>query len=135
MYSDSDYLNISYYFQIRDEEEQKVVAPSPIRVTAISRTTFDPRKTYIIIGGLGGFGLELCEWLVERGAKNIVLCSRSGVTTGYQKLCLERWRKNSANIIVTKLNAAKIDEAQKILTLAGQYGLVGGVFNLALVSY
>ncbi|MEG4836966.1 type I polyketide synthase [Microcoleus sp. B9-D4] len=34
--------------------------------------------TYLITGGLGGLGLLVAQWLVERGAKHLVLLSRSG---------------------------------------------------------
>ncbi len=37
--------------------------------------------TYLIAGGLGGLGLKTAAWLAERGAKNLVLTSRSGVPT------------------------------------------------------
>jgi hypothetical protein len=43
------------------------------------------RKTYIITGGLGGFGLELAEWLVEKGARYLILTSRTGKLTAYKK--------------------------------------------------
>lgn len=43
-----------------------------------------PEYSYIVTGGLGGFGLELTDWLVTRGARKIVLSSRTGVQTGYQ---------------------------------------------------
>ncbi|CAF1592507.1 unnamed protein product, partial [Didymodactylos carnosus] len=36
------------------------------RIRAIRKTWFSPQKTYIITGGLGGFGLELAQWLVEQ---------------------------------------------------------------------
>lgn len=39
----------------------------------------------MLIGGLGGFGLELADWLVMRGAKILVFCSRRGVTNAYQQ--------------------------------------------------
>ena len=47
-----------------------------------------PDKSYLIIGGLGGFGLELAQWLASRGATKLILTSRSGVTSGksYDKL-------------------------------------------------
>lgn len=38
----------------------------------------------VVAGGLGGFGLELVDWLVKRGARKIVLSSRSGIKSGYQ---------------------------------------------------
>ncbi|HKV37012.1 MAG TPA: type I polyketide synthase, partial [Pyrinomonadaceae bacterium] len=34
--------------------------------------------TYLITGGLGGLGLKLAAWMVQRGAKHLVLIGRSG---------------------------------------------------------
>ncbi|MGE0558034.1 MAG: type I polyketide synthase [Burkholderiales bacterium] len=34
--------------------------------------------TYLVTGGLGGFGLKTAEWLVKKGARNLVLISRRG---------------------------------------------------------
>lgn len=39
---------------------------------------------YIVVGGLGGFGLELADWLILRGARKILLTSRRGISNGYQ---------------------------------------------------
>jgi len=33
---------------------------------------------YLVTGGTGAIGVQLCEWLVERGAGHVVLASRSG---------------------------------------------------------
>ncbi len=33
-------------------------------------------RTYLITGGLGGFGLALAVWLVGRGARKLVLSSK-----------------------------------------------------------
>jgi phthiocerol/phenolphthiocerol synthesis type-I polyketide synthase C len=37
-----------------------------------------PSATYLVTGGLGGFGLKTAQWLVSKGARNLVLISRSG---------------------------------------------------------
>ncbi|KAK0703447.1 hypothetical protein B0T26DRAFT_658569 [Lasiosphaeria miniovina] len=37
---------------------------------------------YVIIGGFGGLGLRISEWLVERGAGHVVLVSRTGAPYG-----------------------------------------------------
>lgn len=34
--------------------------------------------TYLVTGGLGGFGLRTAQWLADKGARNLVLISRSG---------------------------------------------------------
>ena len=36
--------------------------------------------TYLITGGLGGLGLKLAQWLVDRGAHHLVLLGRSGAS-------------------------------------------------------
>ena len=34
--------------------------------------------TYLISGGLGGLGKRIALWMVDRGARNLILLSRSG---------------------------------------------------------
>lgn len=90
---------------IRSEEEELLAKPSMKLIEAIPRyiklqfllsTNYialydfviryycNPEGSYIIVGGLGGFGLELADWLVQRGARKLILCSRTGIRTGYQ---------------------------------------------------
>ncbi|KAF2969557.1 hypothetical protein GQX73_g4018 [Xylaria multiplex] len=38
----------------------------------------DPSASYVIVGGLGGLGQAIARWAVARGAKNLILLSRSG---------------------------------------------------------
>lgn len=41
-------------------------------------SAFDPRASYVIIGGIGGLGASIARCLVENGARHVVLTSRSG---------------------------------------------------------
>jgi NADPH:quinone reductase-like Zn-dependent oxidoreductase/acyl carrier protein len=45
---------------------------------AVRRLELPPDATYLVSGGLSGFGLKTAEWLAARGARNLVLASRSG---------------------------------------------------------
>jgi NADPH:quinone reductase-like Zn-dependent oxidoreductase len=38
---------------------------------------FDSNRTYLITGGCGGIGFEVCKWMCENGALNIVLMGRN----------------------------------------------------------
>jgi len=40
------------------------------------RVSFSHAATYVVSGGLGGFGLETARWIVRRGGKHVVLLSR-----------------------------------------------------------
>lgn len=119
--------------KIRDEENQKVVAPKKLVVKALPRTALHPLKSYVVTGGLGGFGLELAHWMVERGARKLVLTSRSGPRDAYQHLCIKRLRSYGAKVVVSTADASTVDGATQLVKEAIQLGPVGGIFNLAMV--
>lgn len=61
-----------------------VLAPGPVLPTAMPATpVFALRadRTYIVTGGLDGFGLEAARWLVRNGARHLALLSRRGAAT------------------------------------------------------
>lgn len=66
--------------KVREEPYDEYTVP----ITAIPRVYCDSNAVYIIPGGLGGFGLELADWLVIRGARKLVLSSSRGITKSYQ---------------------------------------------------
>ncbi|KDQ18683.1 hypothetical protein BOTBODRAFT_154644 [Botryobasidium botryosum FD-172 SS1] len=39
---------------------------------------FDHRKSYLLVGGIGGLGMQIALWMYQNGARYIVLTSRSG---------------------------------------------------------
>jgi acyl transferase domain-containing protein/acyl-CoA synthetase (AMP-forming)/AMP-acid ligase II/acyl carrier protein len=45
--------------------------------------------TYLITGGHGGLGLAVARWLVEKGARHIVLLSRSGASVAGEKIAAD----------------------------------------------
>lgn len=115
------------------EEEPAGASPAPKTVSALPRTYMRPEKSYVLAGGLGGFGLELAGWLVERGATKLVLASRGGVRTGYQAWCLRRWRERGVTVSVSTADITTSKGARALLGEAAALGPVGGVFNLAAV--
>ncbi|KAB0796701.1 hypothetical protein PPYR_10762 [Photinus pyralis] len=119
--------------KIRSEEQRKVCMPSPKSINSATVTYMDPKKSYVLVGGLGGFGLELANWLICRGATKVLLNSRSGVTTGYQSMCVRRWRNDGVNIVISKTDATTERGANQLVKEAAQLGPVGGIFNLAAV--
>ncbi|XP_035722352.1 fatty acid synthase-like [Vespa mandarinia] len=92
-----------------------------------------PNKSYIVLGGLGGFGLELIDWLVLRNAQNIVITSRNGIKNGYQRMRIKIWESYGVNIkILVGLNTAKRKDCELVVKTAIDKGPVDGIFNLAV---
>ena len=89
---------------------------------------------------MGGFGLELAYWTVLRGAKKLILTSRTGIKNAYQKLYLKRFREfgkliedYKIDLTVSTNNLTSIEGTHRLIDEANSKGPVGGVFNLALV--
>jgi len=57
---------------------------STLPLSLMPRAYCSPNFSYIIPGGLGGFGLELADWLVLRGCRKLVLSSSRGISKQYQ---------------------------------------------------
>jgi len=120
--------------KIRDEETHTETKPQPVSLPVTPRVTCDPTKSYFICGGLGGLGLEFAHWLVQRGARNIILTSRRGVTTGYQADKIKHIQNNyKANVKVVAKTIKSLDDARQLLQQAQQMGPIGGIFILSLV--
>ncbi|CAG2112170.1 unnamed protein product, partial [Medioppia subpectinata] len=129
--------------RIREEEANrkpwKCIKPADSMIVS-TKTYFNPNKTYIITGGLGGFGLELCQWMVYNGAKRLVLTSRSGVKNDYQKYIVNRLiafgkRHNyfQNQVIVSSADCFTIEGTKQLLDECKGLGApIGGVFHLAL---
>ena len=61
----------------------RVRPESTVKATMETKPSFqlDEHATYVIAGGLGGLGRTVARWMAGRGARNLVLLSRSGPRT------------------------------------------------------
>ncbi|XP_018577082.1 fatty acid synthase-like isoform X2 [Anoplophora glabripennis] len=119
--------------KIREPEEEIVVVPTVQKFPVVSRYLCDPEKTYVILGGLGGFGLELANWLVLRGAQKLVLNSRKSISNGYQDRRIKVWRSYGAEVEISTAPATTRIGCRKLLEESLQLGRIGAIFNLAVV--
>ncbi|GJQ70151.1 hypothetical protein Trydic_g19608 [Trypoxylus dichotomus] len=119
--------------KVRDEEDQKVCDVSKTLFKATPRFYCSSESSYLICGGLGGFGLELADWLILRGAKKLVLTSRSGLSNGYQTYRIRMWKKYGVTVVVTTVDASTEADCTELLKIASEMGPVDGIFNLAVV--
>ena len=85
---------------------------------------------YLITGGLGGFGRVLAEWLVEAGARHLVLSSRSGASTPE---AVEFVASLEARGIETKVIKADIGSPKDVKRLVSEIPNLKGIFHLAMV--
>ncbi|XP_054156761.1 fatty acid synthase-like [Oppia nitens] len=115
-------------------------------------TKFNSNKVYIITGGLGGFGLELVQWMAGLGAKRFVLTTRYGLRSDYQKAIVKRLesigggggqesetttgrgvRLPNLRLLIVTHDCNTEDGARQLLADALTLGPLGGLFHLSLV--
>lgn len=122
------------------------------RPNAHARFYCDGDGCVVIAGGLGGFGLELVDWLVRRGARKIVLNSRNGIKSGYQALRIKyykiltssktttkkkpifrSWINEGVQIKISKQDITTRTGCKNLLQEASVLGPINSIFNLAVI--
>ena len=110
-------------------EPEFLVAPS-----SQQPVTFREDGTYLLTGGLGGLGLVLAEWMVERGARNLVLVGRSGATSAAAKEALAAMQARGASVMVAEADVgSEVDVARVIGDVSAAMPPLRGIMHLAAV--
>ena len=121
--------NISARSCVTLDEPEFLVAPS-----SQQPVTFREDGTYLVTGGLGGLGLVLAEWMVERGARNLVLVGRSGATSAAAKEAVAAMQARGASVVVAKADVgSEVDVARVIGDIGAAMPPLRGIMHLAAV--
>lgn len=78
-----------------------------------AKTTICADATYLISGGLGALGLRIAQWMVERGARHIVLIGRSAISNAARD-AVAAMKKTGATVIVA---TADISDSEQVCAL------------------
>ncbi|XP_022835184.1 fatty acid synthase-like isoform X2 [Spodoptera litura] len=120
--------------KIREEEQSNgQLRPVAMPIDAIPRYICHKDLVYVVIGGLGGFGLELADWLIMRGGRKILLTSRRGITNGYQSSRLRAWASYGADVQISTHDVTTEPGCEEMLKMALSMGPVHAIFNLAVI--
>jgi len=104
-----------------DENKQPVVLTlsdvNGLQVIAKNSASFAIKDdaTYLITGGFGGFGLGMAQWLVDQGAKHLVLVSRSGASSHEARTAVAELVANGAHVKVAAIDIADEIGLQNLL--------------------
>ncbi len=74
-----------------------------------------PEGTYLITGGLGGLGLSLASFLVDRGARHLVLTSRRGASSNGQSEAVASMTARGATVHVVAADIASATDVDQLL--------------------
>jgi acyl carrier protein len=90
--------------------------------------------TYLITGGLGGFGMVIATWLADCGAKHLVLTSRSGAASAEAEASMSKLLACGVEVQVVKSDAGSPADVKRVIQdIASSGHPLKGVFHLAMV--
>ena len=121
--------------QIAWREGQRYVARLVSSQPKLTRkVSIHSEATYLITGGLGALGLKVAQWLVDSGAKNIVLTSRSGASERNAD-ALAAIEQKGAKVIVAQADVTcERDMADLFGKIQFSFPPLKGIFHAAGVA-
>ncbi|MCM1984976.1 type I polyketide synthase [Lyngbya confervoides] len=120
-----------YMQQARHIGKVVLTFPSPSQQAELSGLSINPAGSYLITGGLGALGLQVAQWLVHQGAKQLILMGRRSPSD--QALArIEQLETNGAKVSVQLGDISCWAEAAPIFkTIAATLPPLTGVFHAA----
>ncbi|MCL4114250.1 UNVERIFIED_CONTAM: hypothetical protein GTU68_038127 [Idotea baltica] len=76
----------------------------------------DPNGSYLVTGGLSGFGLKTATWLVEKGAKSLVLISRSASVDESAKATINALKAEGIQIYIRACDITNKPATKKLIS-------------------
>ncbi|KAJ6096143.1 reducing type I polyketide synthase [Penicillium sp. IBT 16267x] len=76
---------------------------------------FDSHATYVIAGGFGGIARRTARWMVERGARYLLLLSRSGPKSEPAREMIEDLRGLGVQLFTPLCDVASVDSLAAVL--------------------
>jgi NADPH:quinone reductase-like Zn-dependent oxidoreductase/SAM-dependent methyltransferase/acyl carrier protein len=94
----------------------------------------NPEGCYLITGAFGGFGKVLAQWLVDSGARHLVLTSRSGAATPDAEAFVQNLGKAGANVRVVQADVGSSQDVARLIEgIRSGNRPLRGLFHLAMV--
>jgi acyl transferase domain-containing protein/NADPH:quinone reductase-like Zn-dependent oxidoreductase/thioesterase domain-containing protein/SAM-dependent methyltransferase/acyl carrier protein len=109
--------------------------PAPRRIGCATdpRERFSADASYLVVGGAGGIGLRVAEWIAASGARHVALMSRSGPDQESQRR-IDRLRERGVTVLDARGDVASAADVTRVVAEIEAAGApLKGVFHAATV--
>jgi hypothetical protein len=89
--------------------------------------------TYLVIGGVRGFGFEFAKWMVENGAKTVLCTSRSTASAEKKALVRQLEENNGSRILLRQADATSYEDMNQIKKELESLPAVAGIAFTAMI--
>lgn len=88
---------------------------------------------YLVAGGFGGLGRTIVQWLASRGARKIVITSRSPVDADKQDFIDDVMSRHGVLVLARTCDIAKSGEVKNMLASVASEGPVNGLIQSTMI--
>ena len=127
----------AFRFMQRSSHIGKIVV-SPAKVATLPRSAMgkfpvSPDGWHVVVGGTSGFGFATAEWLIERGAKHVVLASRSASPGEALQTRIDEFRRDGIEIGVMVLDVGDASACRRVFADLAGIRPIRGIVHAAMV--
>jgi len=132
-----EHVDDAFRLMQRSGHVGKIVIRPPARGAASRRMLgafpVNAEGTHVVIGGTSGFGLATAAWLANRGARHLVLASRSGRVSESDQAELENLRRKGVGVSIESVDVADEAALQELLRRVSEAHAIKGIVHAAMV--
>lgn len=92
----------------------------------------DTTKSYLLVGGLGGIGRAVANWLVEKGARHLIFLSRSAGRLPDHRRFVCGLERQGCEVDMISGDVSQLEDTTKALSRAAGR-VIGGVIQMSMV--
>ncbi|GAB5402655.1 MAG: hypothetical protein Aurels2KO_08860 [Aureliella sp.] len=108
--------------------------PAQVQAGTYAPIQFNQGGTYWLAGGLGGFGLQVARWMVDHGARHLVLGGRSQRISNEAQDAIGALEAKGAAVTVIPADVTKPEEVKRVLSkIDDSLPKLVGVIHTAMV--
>ncbi|PKX95178.1 putative polyketide synthase [Aspergillus novofumigatus IBT 16806] len=108
--------------------------PSTLPVSRVHEkgNLFRDDSSYLLIGGFGGLGRAVATWMVEKGARHLIILSRSGEELPRNRAFIEDLKSRSGcHVVSVTGSVANLTDTQRAVSAATKP--IAGVIQMSMV--
>ncbi|KAI1826121.1 reducing type I polyketide synthase 10 [Xylaria intraflava] len=94
--------------------------------------SFNPEKSYVMIGCLGGLGRTLTRWMASRGARKFAFLGRSGLQKSVAQNLIRDLDLLGVQSVVVRGDVCSRADVRAVIDAAAVMGTIGGVVQAAM---
>ncbi|MBS3667102.1 type I polyketide synthase [Vreelandella boliviensis] len=113
---------------------EQPIAPPQNDVLGTEAMQLPADASYLVTGGLGGFGLRTAQWLVDKGARQLILLSRSGPASEEAQAAITAFEQQGVTVLAAACDITDRTALADVLERAkGELAPLRGIVHAATV--